>query len=565
MLSNLKRKDLTIITIIFIITTILCYELLYCNANYFNGISDTYTFSSYRIIMYLFIFIMFFLFKNRFIDVAIETFENKVKRNAVYTTLIISVIILAILIYLMLNRQIIYQLFGVIVITISLVNIFVIYINNDYTKNCIIICLTIGIIFSIVIPLNHILDEKRHFLSAYNLSYGNIDFKKPLINDSVYSLPRSRKYIVTTELFELPHIENFTYEYKDPNVDINDTPAPYSPLLYIAPACGIFVSRIMGGSIGDIFITGRIFGLLAYTAMSIGVLKLLPYKKKTFYVVLQLPLLIALSATYSADGTTMIVVSLFVIYILRLYEQKEEITLKQILIILLLFVLLLVVKVMAYIGVALLLLLILPKLFKQNKKLLSLLIVSIIIIALGVLALYSVRYSTEIDDPRGENVDSKAQIAYILENPKDFLILQINHIKKFISNYGAIDDINHPALFRQEATNVFFFIMLLMLYVSITDDTKTFDKKIKILFIIIYIIITVTIGTMMYISYTGVAETEIAGFQTRYLIPVLPLVLMCVYNKRIKYVGNRNEIFNITILMGIFCILSIVRTILLIS
>lgn len=134
-------------------------------------------------------------------------------------------------------------------------------------------------------------------------------------------------------------------------------------------------AKLLGGSIADVYIVGRLFNLIAYALIIILILKILPYKHKIFFIIYMLPFSLLLAASYSVDGICIGFLGLFIAYCLKLSEgDYKDIKLKQILILMLLFGLCLLAKNLAYCAI-ILLIFILPicKILKNNKKVYQLL------------------------------------------------------------------------------------------------------------------------------------------------------------------------------------------------
>lgn len=240
-MKKITNKGLTIITTILYSIIILTYELFYCNYELFHKTIVIYNFSIFRIISYIFFYIILYVFKDKFINVAIKTFDNKLKCKIIIGTLIASAITLY---FILLNIWIAkdYNLFQIIgIISVILTNIFVIYISNDMIKNAIIICLTFGTIFSISIIINNQLDEKKHFLSEYSLAIGNFNWVKPTVDVSVAEIPVRTNLQDFSKYFRLKPQNILTKEYT--STDERNTPAAYYPISYISSATGIFLAK----------------------------------------------------------------------------------------------------------------------------------------------------------------------------------------------------------------------------------------------------------------------------------------------------------------------------------
>lgn len=63
-------------------------------------------------------------------------------------------------------------------ITLLMGLLFIIYVTSDYIKNVILITFTLGVVFTFSTDFNHAIDEKKHIMSASNISAGNLNYVK---------------------------------------------------------------------------------------------------------------------------------------------------------------------------------------------------------------------------------------------------------------------------------------------------------------------------------------------------------------------------------------------------
>ena len=77
-----------------------------------------------------------------------------------------------------------------------------------------------------------------------------------------------------------------------------------------------------------------------------------------------------------------------------------------------------------------------------------------------------------------------------------------------------------------------------------------------------YVVKFVILNEMeIYITITEVGSLHIGGYQARYIMPILPLALMCVSSERLKSKENKNRNMNIAITSGIFIFIGILQAI----
>ena len=138
----INRRNLTIYTVAILIFVSIVFELGYCNTNLIVSIRNKeeilYNFSICRIIAYTLIILLYLVYKNKFIDIALETMENKYKN--ILTKLVILIVLINfifMLIYIMKvnldNANI--RTISIEIITLFLTSLFVIYISNDFSNS----------------------------------------------------------------------------------------------------------------------------------------------------------------------------------------------------------------------------------------------------------------------------------------------------------------------------------------------------------------------------------------------------------------------------------------------
>ena len=82
-------------------------------------------------------------------------------------TILITVIAIAICI----KNPLLFRGMTIGILATLMSNLFIIYVSNDSIKNVIVTLSTLGILVSIVTNFNHAIDEKKHFMSAFNVSF----------------------------------------------------------------------------------------------------------------------------------------------------------------------------------------------------------------------------------------------------------------------------------------------------------------------------------------------------------------------------------------------------------
>ena len=541
-MKNKKLSKLETITIIIISISIFIYEICFCN---FDSIFQykTYNFSLYRMIVYIIFGALYIKFSNRFISEAEKTLKNK--KKIIYAYVIIATIFT---IYKLINEKNCYTL-SLIILSVLNGLLFILYITKDYIKNIIVTILTLGFMFSITTNVYNIVDEKKHFISTLNVAVGNFDLKNGLTNEEFNNIEFDCK---TTD-FAMKYFSQYIsldMEKISEDENIESTPAEYIPLLYLPGSIGINIARLFNGSIADIFFAGRMTNLITFGIILIIIFKLLPFKKDTFYAIYMMPMSIVLASYYSIDGIVVALIGVFIAYIFKVFKEKnDKIDLKTFSIIIVLYLLTLICKNGVYLATGLILF-ILPvfQIFKKNTKIRNISVLIIIIaITVGIIQAYKI---TGISDPRVEKSNPTKQIEFLLENPANIVKVYSNFTKISIFNLRFYEEFNKIDFFGTNAIITSFLLFIFIFYTALMDNSYNFSKKQKSIQYISFFATFFITTFVFYISFTDVGKNIINGFQGRYLLPVLPLVLVNINSKRVTQ--SIDEKYNKTAMIGGF-------------
>lgn len=563
-----SKRNITIYTILIFIVMMLTFEVGFCNEQaihqFLHNEEITYNFSLCRVVVYLVFIIIYCVFKKKFLEVAEETLKNKLKRIITYIVIIGALICSAWFLRCAMKNGIDYVRFCSSRIIISLMTtLFVIYVSKDVCKNVIVTACTFGIIFTFTTDYNNAIDEKKHFMSALNISFLNFDYaNNPITDIEIEKLPQWTKYVDIDDFLKNDYAPSITDNIN--KEDTPSTPANYNILVYIFPGLGIAIARILNGSIIDMYILGRIMNLIIYTILVYISMKILPFKKNIFFVIAFMPFMLLLAASYSADGMCLGLIYIFTAYCFKLYKETETISLKQFIILIILFVVMLIGKGIGYMPIGILIFMLpLKKTIKNNKKYWPIMIVtSIIFIILAVFGFVYAKnnkLSTEGDN-RGEvGINSVEQFELILTNPILDIKVASNHILKTLLNFDWIKTLQHDVFFTTDYSgNVMLVTLIFILFVALTEDDCNFKIKNKIVLVLAFMLSYGMTSVILYLSFTPVGELYILGYQARYIFPILPLLLCCISNNKVKCEKSENRNMNIAMISGAFQVIGLV-------
>ena len=563
-----KTKQKIKLGIIILSIIIMCiYEFGVCNGNFtqnlLQGNMVQYHFSLCRLVIY----IIFLGVEIKWIH---KLIPNDISKTKKIVLILYSLFTVAISIYVLFRWTSIYRISSMIV-TLLLGIIFLICISANYTKNLIVTVLTIGLVFCFCTNFHHPLDEKKHFMSALNLSFGNFQYvQKPLNEPEYNNIIFNCDMDDFAQFFEKKYEPQLTEEWdRTPETEVYyicSTPADYNFILYIPATLGILVARILGGSVADIYIMARLFNLLAYLGLCLIALKILPIKKKIFYVIYMLPISILLAASCSIDGMCIGLIGIFIAYCINLWQKDiTQIGLRQILTVIGLFAISLLAKNLAYFAIGFFIFTLpIIKILKQNKKHIPILIaiIAIALMIVGGMAVTKINQvsSAPTGDIRGGDTSSTRQVAFLLENPTNILKVGFAHIMDSLLNYNWYTYLNQSDFFGKYYAQIFFLELVFLLYVAFTDRSEQIDTRRKVISIITFLLVYGSTSLMLYLTFTPVGSLSVSGYQTRYLLPILPILLVTMSQNKQKELEQEQQEkmdFNISWIYGLITILDI--------
>lgn len=298
--------------------------------------------------------------------------------------------------------------------------------------------------------------------------------------------------------------------------------------------------------------------------MLIIIFKLLKFKQDIFYCSYLLPIAIILGASYSIDALTIGIIGIFIAYVLKLnMENKGTITFRQFLILLGLMVLCLLSKNGAYFGICTLIFLLpIMKSIKKDKKILCTVII-IIMLALGFGMYEGIKISTNSQgDSRVDGTSPIKQIEFLLEKPSNILTVYINYIRSSIFNLNWYTGFNLKVFCGPYYSIIAYILFVFVLYKSITDNTYVFNKKEKIIMFGTFGITFLLTTFAFYLLVTPARALSINGYQARYLIAILPLILVNINSKKISTdYRDTNEYSKTALYIGILTIIDLLSKI----
>ena len=420
------------------------------------------------------------------------------------------------------------------------------------------VLLAASCLYTMVLPPYSSPDEEGHFNSAYRMvnrwdGYGDKDFEY-----RTFYKRGSDKSKVFEEKYTTPLTYDYIYEnFGEKCTDSEFAAFPESWLVtdfkgvYFVGALAIKLSHILGlGYVGMMYL-GRLFNLLFFGICTFFAIKITPVGKEIFMTLALLPITLHLSNSFSRDVFVFSMGFLFTAYLLYLMAQKESYKWWQLGILAVICVLLAPSKFIYAAMCLAVLLLDAKKVPLLNRIKWPLKIHPLVIAAVGAAVLLPVMVKIYLGKdpefiwrifpmaPLEVLLEVRPQEPFspvlMLQNPVYSLKLILNtlycngayYIKSLV---GGVLGYNNVII-----SDAFIIIMLIIMFVSVlssVNDSYTLKKHEKITFGGIVLIV---FGLVLFtcLSWTFVSMDTLYGLQGKYLLPVMPMLLIALKSKTI--------------------------------
>ncbi len=414
-----------------------------------------------------------------------------------------------------------------------------------------------GLILVFLTPAFQVPDEASHFLRAYQVSeFGLMPEVKnnvlggnmPVSLSNTISLyngiavhpnvKMNRKILETGLQMSLNPGERSFYFFANS--------ALYSPVSYLPQAAGIVIGRNLGVSPLVLLYLGRLFNLAAWILLVYLSLAILPFNSWLFLVLALLPMSMFQAASLSADVMTNALSFLLISLVFRIaWDADSRLGRKEILWLTVLAVLLTLSKSVYFFLVFLFLIIPVSKAAGRNKYLIA----GSLIAALTVFSLFSAAWVTNhllslvnpienlyLNIPGTPKINPAKQMALISSDIPGFLKLAA---RSFYLNSGMIGHSFIGVLGWMEISFRAWYYNLSLLFLGfLALSGSGYPIRISLtqrtVMLVTVIVVILVFSVAMYLTWNAVGDPVIFNLQGRYFIPVAPLLLGILYNRKIK-------------------------------
>lgn len=428
------------------------------------------------------------------------------------------------------------------------------------------IIIFIGINIAVINPVNHSYDEREHFIRAYELSYLDFEMfgekKVPWIEKSdnflkkasvTYSKEAYQNIVEKNNYMKKFASTQYTHEEYYHSAAIT---YPFVP--YIPAAIGIFMGRMLKLPFIWTFLLGRITSLLGYGFICAWCIKHIKYGKRLIFLVMLLPTLFFVSTAYSVDTYTLAFSFLLMTIWINMMTQKENIKLRQIIGFILSMSIIIMCKV-TYAPLCLLIF-VLPK-DKFNQKMKKWKVVTGVVITSGIMSMLTFLYSqlNNLNQWAIPGVNMGEQVKWIMGNPLEYISIFVQDVFQNAVTY--LMNILTSLGYNESIAPIWMIILLIVLcIVAVIDhEANQFVLTTKIKMVIGFAILCSwgLVVTALYLTFTPVGSSTIAGIQGRYWGPLIFPLLLLLKNNKVKNSFNEKN-FNLSIVWVMTVVLLIV-------
>ncbi len=398
-----------------------------------------------------------------------------------------------------------------------------------------VLCFSLGMVFMTVLPVGVVPDEGMHSFTAYRISnmFLGIENKE---NEITMRKTDSESWLVSE--FDYYTNENYeayfdTLNHGGADTTLESYAIPYTvgtDYLYILPALGIMIGRVLTLNAFQMYFLGRILNFLFYLFGMTYVIQKAPFKKMVFVVLSLLPVFLQQGISNSYDVPINVMILVILVQSLRIFgKEKQEMQWCDWMILIISCLVMCFVKSHAYILIGLLpLLCLMTKKTNDSKYHKQLWISFFGIVIIGIVGVFVLAHMLPTIVL---NASDSYSVLYLLQNPKEIFAIFYNtlatldtyYIDTFIGKYLGYLDIGMPSCLIY-----LYYVILVFLLIPKDEDRKQLSIGIKCVFVVVSLLTAAfSIGGMLLANST-VGDRMVLGMQGRYLLASIALLYFVI-------------------------------------
>lgn len=425
------------------------------------------------------------------------------------------------------------------------------------------IFLFFGLLFMAIIPLGWNTDEPNHTYRIYQLSSGNLLSEKTIDPQTGFKAYGGE---VPTELLKLyrgtgslepgavgdpskkidkqlyvhnPELLQYADNGKRQQINFSGA-ALYSPVTYAIYLPFFWLGNLLSVPFFWIIMLCRLVGLTLTGLAFFFAIKHIPVGKWIFFAIGLLPTVLVQATTVGADAPQLGLTVLFVAFVTKLFFEAKKPRPFHYFVLGVLGVSLVLVKfVYAPILLLLLALLLIKNQYKNWKMVILMLLIIVASVIPGLIWTQLVSY---IDINSNPQANFSAQKAFIISQPFTYVMTLYstfftNGHTALINIFGSFiwDSVVLPAFYAYVACAA----VISSLFVKSRRELRALPRRMeynlwRALLVVSTLTTVILIATALYIYSTTYRQSSIVGIQSRYFIPLLPLILLVFYGNAVR-------------------------------
>ena len=450
----------------------------------------------------------------------------------------------------------------------------------------------VGMLYMFILPPYSAPDEVHHINQVHNTSSVIIGATDTVILNNyahTFKRPQDTNAIIenaNTTVFTYKEIINKLLQTADGNTtDVwhfkgSATQGYIVP--YLLPSFVNVICRILHIGFVPMLILARMANLILYSILIYFAIKTIPFGKAIIITIALLPISMHLGASFSRDSLLIAFTLLLFAIFMKCITTKEKISLKMLIILGVISVIYAPLKI-TYFPLCLLVLLIPMQNFKDEKSskiykytVLGISSLSFIISSLSTnlvkifddilnIFLPKVNASTDTIIKVADGDEVVYSVSYILNNLGSTIKLIVNTIIEdsyFIVNSLFGGNLGYFSIKVNDLIIIGFIIIFILSTIKIENKPMEIKPKVKISLLAIMTIMVMLV-LFATITWTPIYYTTIYGLQGRYLLPVLPMLGVLMYNNMItvkkditKQIIISLTTLNVITLLDVFILIS---------
>lgn len=326
--------------------------------------------------------------------------------------------------------------------------------------------------------------------------------------------------------------------------DINSFVASVTSVGYIPSAIGLWLGRLLRLPFTMTFLMGKIANLLFYSLVSYFAIRIIPVKKRLLLVLSLMPTTVFMAANYAYDPWVISLTHFALALFLREYLKTDDIDFGKVLASTGVFLIAFCPKAVYFPIMGIVCILLWTRCDKSDAK-------KCIIFALFMAFLLIVSFMLPIILPApgdvgdlrgGTEVNSSGQLSFVMQSPLGYLSILIRFLLGNYLTVGTIED-GFTNLSYMGSLNSLYpfltgFVLIAVIVVSILDSdslsARMLSAKNRLWASFIIVCTLALVCSALYISFTAVGSSTIAGVQARYMAPLWLLVFCFVFSFRVE-------------------------------